>query len=129
MKARQQFWTSATKFALEQNFNTINIPGVPTQTLWRKKHIAEFENDLRPPQLRIREARSLADDHDRDMLMFFMALLTIKNTRIRKMIGSFMGDVATSDLESVAATLSPARQRAFMRSSAKPPNVCVTLRP
>jgi len=101
LRARRQFWTSPTNVALEQNFHTVDVPGHSPDVV--EKRIAEFESDLGPALLRIREARSLADDHDRGMLMFFMALLTIKNPRMRHLIGSFMGDVAKVDLKARAA--------------------------
>src|ERR1700736_3739224 len=88
-RARKQFWASPVDVALERKFHEIDIPGQAPDVI--EKKLAEFESDLGPALRRIVEANSLADEHDRSVLFFFMALLTIKNPRMRAAIATFMG--------------------------------------
>jgi hypothetical protein len=90
-KERRTFWPSPANVALEQDFHTIDIPGAAPDII--EKKLAEFESDLGPALLHIVETSSLADENDRGVLFFFMALLVIKNPTMRKTIGEWMGPV------------------------------------
>ena len=100
-KERRTFRTSPANVALERDFHTIDVPGDPPDVV--EKKLADFEGDLGPAIMHILETCSLADESDRAVLFFFMALLTIKNPRMRKTVGEWMGDVAESEMKMKAA--------------------------
>jgi hypothetical protein len=100
-RLRQQFWASPADVALEKRFHEADIPGQAPDAV--EKKIAEFESDLGPALRRIVDARSLADEDDRGLLFFFMALLTIKNPRMRAAIATFMGSTAERTMTMMAS--------------------------
>jgi hypothetical protein len=100
-KERRTFSTSPANVALERDFHTIDSPGVPPDVVEQK--LAEFESDLGPAIRRIVNAGSLADDTDRSVLFFFMALLFIKNPAMRARIGKSMGSLAELMMKAEAA--------------------------
>jgi hypothetical protein len=91
-KVHKQFRASTSDVALEKDFHTVDIPGQPPDVV--EKQLGTFESDLGPALRRIVAAGSLADDADRSLLFFFMALLTIKNPRMRDVVGAFMSNSA-----------------------------------
>lgn len=100
-KERRTFATAPTNVALERDFHTIDSPGLPRDTVENK--LAEFESDLGPALQLITRTGSLANDHARSVLFFFMALLFIKNPAMRQRIGKTMGDVAEFTMKAKAA--------------------------
>jgi hypothetical protein len=90
-KEHKQFRTSPENVALQRNFHTIDDPSQQPDVI--EKKLAEFESDLGPALRRVSESGSLADDNDRGVLFFFMALLAIKNPMMRRNISAAVGEV------------------------------------
>lgn len=99
---RKSFSTSPLNVAHERDFHAIDMPGQP-RDLVEKKLGEDFESELGPALRRIIEGASLADDHDRGYLFFFMALLLMKTPSMRKRISEWMGGIADFTLRGQAA--------------------------
>jgi hypothetical protein len=90
-KERKQFDTSPENVALQRDFHTLDDPSQPPDVI--EKTLAVFESDLGPALRRISETGSLADSSDRELLFFFMALVTVKNPTMRRRISESIGAV------------------------------------
>jgi Protein of unknown function (DUF4238) len=101
-KTRKTFSSPPENIAAERDFHTVDVPGQSPDIVEAK--LGEvFEDMLAPALLRIAERGSIADDSDRYILFFFMAMITIKNPRMRETVGSAMGNVADLQLKAYAS--------------------------
>jgi hypothetical protein len=100
---RKRFKIAPANVALELDFNT--------QSTWRghppdafEKAMASVESDIGPALTRIVEAKSLANENDRTLLLNLIGLLHIRNPRFRELKRSFQENVAKRVLDVVLSS-------------------------
>ena len=94
---RKRFKTAPDNVALERDFNTIDVEGHPPDAF--EKAMASVESEIGPALSRIVDARSLANENDRTLLLNLIGLLHIRNPRFREVKRSFQENVAKRILD------------------------------
>ncbi len=94
---RKRFKTAPDNIALERDFNTIDVEGHPPDAF--EKAMASVESEIGPALCRIVDARSLANENDRTLLLNLVGLLHIRNPRFREVKRSFEERVAKMVLD------------------------------
>ncbi|MCW5716751.1 MAG: DUF4238 domain-containing protein [Bauldia sp.] len=85
------FQTAIKNVAAETGFNTIEAP----QPDAVENAFAAIESEIAPALERICSSRSLQNTEDREVLMYFIAWLAIRNPRFRETFRKFQSDVST----------------------------------
>jgi Protein of unknown function (DUF4238) len=101
-KTRKQFQTSTENVAVIREFNRIELDGQPHDVF--EKALSSFESELAPALQRIVDSRSLKNIDDRALLLNFIALLALRNPRLRESIRDFHERVAKVILDFTLAT-------------------------
>lgn len=99
-RARKAFWPSPVDVALEKRFHTIDVPGESPNLI--EDMISKFESELSPALRRISEVGSLADDGDRGLLFYFMALLSVKLPDKRDTVDDIVDRISAVVMERIA---------------------------
>lgn len=122
-KARRQFLTTPANVAAERDFNRIDTDGLEPDAL--EQAFSSFESKLSTALERITAARSLRHEGDRAVLFNFIALLAVKNPRLRETFRDFhervmhqVLDVATATPERWASQVSKAKEAGYIDKNA-----------
>ncbi|MGE0221924.1 MAG: DUF4238 domain-containing protein [Acetobacteraceae bacterium] len=102
IRRRQTFTASPVNVAAQRDFHTVEIDGLPADAL--ENQLARFESDLSHSLSRIIEARSIAAENDRINLLKLIAILAVKNPRLRTVFGQFQERLMKMVLQLVTAT-------------------------
>jgi Protein of unknown function (DUF4238) len=101
-KNRKQFQTATENVAVIRDFNRVEIEGHPPDVF--EKAMAGFEDELAPALQRIIDSRSLKNADDRAFLLNFIALLALRNPRLREDVRGFHERIAKIIMDLVLAT-------------------------
>ncbi|MCW5713899.1 MAG: DUF4238 domain-containing protein [Bauldia sp.] len=89
-RSGRTFATAIKNVAAETGFNAIDGP----QPDVVENAFASIEAEFAPALARIAAAKSLANDQDREILMYFIAWLAIRNPRFRETFRQFQANVS-----------------------------------
>jgi hypothetical protein len=113
LQTRRTFETSPANVAAERDFHRIDIDGHSPDAL--ENAFSEFEARLDQALRRIVAARSIADPNDRALVFGLIAILAVKNPRLRQTYGDFSAQVAKLIMELSVST--PQRFAAQIRAA------------
>jgi hypothetical protein len=88
--------------AHERDFNTVNVEGLAPDAF--ETGTALFEDELAPALQRIIDNRSLQNTQDAGLLLNFMALLAIRNPRLRENVRAFHEEMLMKLMRAQLAT-------------------------
>lgn len=111
LKRGREYRTGTINIALENNFHSIDVPGLASDAI--EQDFAVFESDLSDSLTRIRDGRSINNRDDFAHVLMLIAILSCKNPQSRESFRQFHAEVANMVIETALET--PARWEAFKR--------------
>jgi Protein of unknown function (DUF4238) len=119
LETRSTFETAPANVAAERDFHAIDITGHAPDAL--ENAFSDFETKLDQALKRIVAARSIFNDNDRALVFELMAIIAVKNPRLRENFSSVIAhtakmimDLATSTPERWAAQVRAAKRDGFL---------------
>lgn len=123
LETRRTFETAPANVAAERDFHTIDIEGQAPDAL--ENSFSDFETKLDNALKRIVAARSIANDDDRALVFELIAIMAVKNPRLREsasnmraQLAKMIMDLATSTPERWAAQIRAAKRDGFLPADA-----------
>jgi hypothetical protein len=113
LETRSTFETAPANVAAERDFHKIDLEGHPPDAL--ENAFSKFETQLDHALKRIVAAKSIADEKDRNLVFELMAVLAVKNPRLREAFSGFRSQIAKMIMD--LATATPERWAAQMRAA------------
>lgn len=80
------------RIASETDFNRIDIDGEDPYAI--EKALGEVESQISPALEEVIAARRFPSDEHRNLVLNLMAILAVRNPRVRSTFGKFLGDIA-----------------------------------
>lgn len=84
------------RIASEIDFNTVDINGEDPYAI--EKAISAVEGEISPALQEVIAARGFPSDEHRTLLLNLMAMLAVRNPRVRSSVGKFIGDIHKTTL-------------------------------
>jgi hypothetical protein len=109
---KKSFRTGPGNVAGENYFNRIEVEGMEPNAI--EKALSEFEGEVGPALERIKEAKSLAKEEDRSLLVNFMAAIALRNPWRREAISQIHNELARGHFAAKFGT-----KEAFEKSAAE----------
>lgn len=99
---RKNYSTGIDNVGVERDFNRLDIEGVDIDAF--EKKMSEFESELAPALRRIIQAETLENADDRAILLNFIGLLFMRNSRLRENFRGFHEQLAKVIMNLALAT-------------------------
>ncbi len=115
LETRSSFETAPANVAAERDFHTVDVEGHAPDAL--ENAFSDFETRLDQALKRIVAARSISNDDDRALVFELMAVMAVKNPRLRENFSSMRAHTAKMIMDLAIST--PERWAAQMRAAKK----------